>query len=50
LSTSQVSTPLQYWPSLHAPLFGLWSQLSLTSLQLSVVHVNESLQLGAGPA
>jgi hypothetical protein len=41
---------LQKAPSLHAPLFGAWSQLSVVSLQLSTVHVTLSSQFGAAPA
>jgi hypothetical protein len=45
-----VSAPLHQAPSLQAPSFGAWSQLSVASLQLSTVQDTLSAQLGAVPA
>src|SRR5712691_11873134 len=46
---SQVSTPLQYSPSSHAELLGVWSQESVCSLQESRVQAMPSSQLGGVP-
>src|SRR5438093_381892 len=46
---SQVSTPLQYSPSSHAALLGVWSQESVCSLQESKVQAMPSSQLGGAP-
>jgi len=44
-----VSTPLQYWPSLHDALFGVCVQVSLDSLQASTVQGKLSAQFTAVP-
>jgi len=50
LIKSQISVPLQYAPSLQAALLGVCVQVSVASLQASVVHPTPSPQFGAIPA
>jgi hypothetical protein len=45
-----VSVPLQYCPSLQRLLFGVWSQVSVASLQESEVQFMLSEQFGGVPA
>jgi len=47
--TLQVSTPLQYWPSLQTALLAVWVQLSLASSHASTVQETPSLQFGGVP-
>ena len=50
LTALQTSTPLQYAPSSQLALFGVLSQLSVASLQLSTVQLTPSLQSTDVPA
>ena len=50
LTALQTSTPLQYVPSSQLALFGVLSQLSVASLQLSTVQLTPSLQSTGVPA
>jgi hypothetical protein len=46
----QVSAPLQTRPSLQTAWLAVWVQLSVASLQASVVHETPSLQSTGAPA